>query len=305
MDINNLNRKARNAIWIGFFANLVLTVIKILAGIFAKSSAMIADGVHSISDFATDLIVLSSLKVAHRPKDHNHKYGHGKVETLATAFVGIVLIMVGLGLFYSGTLLIMKATQGYIIEKPGMAALYAAVGSIIIKEILFRYTLKIGRTVKSTVVKANAWHHRSDVYSSLGTLAGISGAIFLGSKWTILDPLAAVIVSFFIFRIAFIITREALMELIETSLPKEHEEEIIEIAKGIQGVHEPHDLKTRKIGSQIAIDIHIRVQNHLNIEQAHKIAVNLEKDLKDAYGAGTHISIHTEPLKNNNYEKSS
>lgn len=296
MDINSFNRKARKAIWIGFYANLLLTIAKILTGIFAKSSAMIADGVHSVSDFATDLVVLSSLSVAHRPKDHNHKYGHGKVETLATAFVGIVLILVGGGLFYSGTITIINTSQGYTIEKPGMAALYAAIGSILIKELLFRYTLKIGKESDSSAVKANAWHHRSDVYSSFGTLLGIGGAIFLGSKWTILDPLAAVIVSFFIFKVAFKITRETLLELIETSLPKEHEDEILKIAANVTGVYEPHDLKTRKIGNQIAIDIHIRVQNKLNIEQAHKIAVKLEKTLRSEYGEGTHISIHTEPL---------
>lgn len=295
----DLNARARKVIWLGFFANLVLTVIKILAGIFARSSAMIADGVHSVSDFATDLVVLGSLSVAQRPRDHNHKFGHGKVETLATAFVGGVLILVGLGLLYSGSMKIYGALQGEILPQPGMGAFYAAIGSIIIKEILFRYTIKIGEMTKSTAVIANAWHHRSDVYSSFGTLIGISGAIFLGSKWVILDPIAAVIVSFFIFRIAIKITRDTLMELIETSLPKEDEDEIIQIASEVVGVHDPHELKTRKIGNQIAIDLHIRVQNHLNVEQAHSITVNLEQSLRNNYGEDTYISVHTEPLYSN------
>lgn len=296
---NLANKRARKIIWIGFIANLVLTVIKILAGIFARSSAMIADGVHSISDFATDLVVLGSLSVSQRPRDHNHKYGHGKVETLATAFVGIVLILVGLGLFYSGVMKIYSFSQGGILYKPGMAALYAAIASIIVKEILYRITIKVGKETGSSAVRANAWHHRSDALSSLGTMFGIAGAIFLGDKWVILDPLAAIIVSFFIFRVAFIITRDTLFELIETSLPKEHEDEILQIASDVKGVHHPHELKTRKIGSQIAIDIHICVKNDLNVEQAHGITENLEKELRSAYGEETYISVHTEPLSQN------
>lgn len=296
---NLANKRARKIIWIGFIANLVLTVIKILAGIFARSSAMIADGVHSISDFATDLVVLGSLSVSQRPRDHNHKYGHGKVETLATAFVGIILILVGIGLFYSGVMKIYSFSQGGILYKPGMAALYAAIASIIVKEILYRITIKVGKETGSSAVRANAWHHRSDALSSLGTMFGIAGAIFLGDKWVILDPLAAIIVSFFIFRVAFIITRDTLFELIETSLPKEHEDEILQIASDVKGVHHPHELKTRKIGSQIAIDIHICVKNDLNVEQAHGITENLEKELRSAYGEETYISVHTEPLSQN------
>ncbi|TVQ09017.1 MAG: cation transporter [Bacteroidetes bacterium] len=291
-----LKLRTRKVIWIGFVANLILTVLKILAGIFGRSSAMIADGVHSVSDFATDLVVVGSLSVSQRPRDHNHKYGHGKVETLATAFVGGVLIIVGVGLFYSGIMKIYGVTQGVVLPQPGLGAFYAAIGSVIIKEILFRYTIQVGRQTQSQVVIANAWHHRSDVYSSFGALLGIGGAIFLGSDWVILDPLAAVIVSFFIFRIAIKITRETLLELIETSLPSAHEDEILQIAAEVKGVHDPHELKTRKIGNQIAIDIHIKVLNHLNIEQAHEITVDLEKTLRKAYGKETYISIHTEPL---------
>ena len=300
---NSSNARARRVIWIGFISNLVLTVVKIVAGILARSSAMIADGVHSVSDFATDLVVVSSLSVAGRPKDHNHKYGHGKVETLATAFVGGVLILVGLGLFYTGVMKIYTVYQGDLIPKPGMGALYAAIISIIVKEILFRYTIKVGNETNSQAVIANAWHHRSDVYSSFGTLLGIGGAIFMGDKWVILDPLAAIIVSFFIFKIALRITRDTLLELIETSLPREHEQEILEIASAVKGVHDPHDLKTRKIGNNIAIDIHIKVKNHLNIEEAHNITIDLEKILRNTYGDETHISIHTEPLVRNSKKK--
>lgn len=289
-------QQASKVTWRGFFANLFLTIFKLLAGVMGNSAAMIADGIHSVSDFVTDLVVVGSLKYASRPRDGNHKYGHGKVETLATAFVGVVLFVVGLGIFWSGLTNIIDYYGGTPLERPGMIALYAALLSILIKEFLFRYTLAVGRRINSQVVVANAWHHRSDSYSSLGTVAGIGGAIFLGQKWVILDPLAAMIVSFFILKVAFVITREALMELIETSLPKSQEKQIIATAAEVDGVHNPHDLKTRKIGNSIAIDLHIEVHRQLNVEQAHDITELLEKKLRETFGEDTYISVHTEPL---------
>lgn len=288
--------RASRVIWVGFFANLVLTLLKLLAGIFGRSAAMVADAIHSISDFITDLVIAGSLRVASKPRDGNHKYGHGKIETLATAFVGIVLFGVGVGILFSGVKNITGHFGGSPLQRPGMVALYAAIVSIVVKEVLFRYSLRAGREVNSSVVLANAWHHRSDVYSSLSTLLGIAGAIFLGNQWVVLDPIAAIVVSVFIFKSALSITREALEELVETSLPSGKEQEIMRIAGGVEGVHNPHDLKTRKIGSSIAIDMHIQVQKDLNVEEAHDITVQVEKRLRDQYGQDTHISLHTEPL---------
>ncbi len=289
--------EANQVVWLGFFSNLALTLLKLVAGILGRSAAMVADAIHSVSDIMTDLVIAGSLKVAAKPRDGNHKYGHGKVETLAAAFVGGVLFAVGAGILYAGVKSIVGHFSGQPLSRPGMIAFYAAVLSILIKEFLFRYTLIKGKRVNSNVLVANAWHHRSDVYSSLGTLLGIGGAIFFGPQWVILDPLAAIIVSFFIFRVAFGIIREAIMELIETSLPGQKEDEILSIADQVNGVHNPHDLKTRKIGSNIAIDMHIQVQKDLNVEQAHDITVRLEKRLREAYGKDTHISVHTEPLE--------
>lgn len=293
---NDRFNRANKVIWIGFFANLSLTLFKLFAGIVGRSSAMVADAIHSISDILTDLVIVGSLKVAAKPVDGNHKYGHGKVETLAAGFVGGVLFLVGLGILYSGVTKIIGHYGDQPLRQPGMVALYAAIFSIAIKEILFRYTFVNGKRIESPVLIANAWHHRSDVYSSLGTLFGIGGAIFLGANWVILDPLAAIVVSGFIFKVALGIIYEALMELIETSLPSKKEKEILELAKDVEGVHNPHALKTRKIGSSIAIDMHIQVQYDLNIRQAHDITVRLEETLRDKYGDGTHISVHTEPL---------
>lgn len=291
------SKVAEKVTWIGFFTNVLLTFFKLAAGFWGRSSAMIADGVHSLSDIATDLVIVGSLKAASKPSDQNHKYGHGKVETLATVFVGSVLMLIGLGILYTGGKKIYEYFQLGSIESPGTIAFYAAIASIIIKEIIYRYTLIKGKQVKSQVLIANAWHHRTDAYSSLCTLAGVGGAIFLGPRWTILDPLAAIVVSVFIFIVSFRIMHESILELIETSLPKKTEHEILDIAVKTNGVFDPHNLKTRKIGNNIAIDLHIRVRKELNVKQAHNITVTLEKKYRYKYGEKTHISIHTEPLE--------
>lgn len=291
------HQQASQVTWIGFFANVMLMVFKLVAGILGRSSAMVADAIHSITDFGTDLVVVGSLKVAARPKDGNHKYGHGKIETLAAGFVGLILFGVGLGIFGSGLFKIIGHYGDSPLARPGLIALLAALLSILIKEVLYQYTLRVGRKIDSQVILANAWHHRSDSLSSIGTVLGIGGAIFLGDKWVILDPLAAMLVSFFIFRVAFRVTRESFLELIETSLPRKKEQLIMEIAGKTNGVHNPHDLKTRKIGHNIAIDLHIEVPNTLNVEQAHDITVNLEDSLRKEFGEDTFISIHVEPLK--------
>jgi len=295
--INHRHKEARKATLVGFVSNIVLTFFKIVAGILGNSSAMIADAVHSISDFGTDLVVLTSIKASSRPKDHNHKYGHGKIETLATGLIGGVLLLVGIGLVFSA----IKAIYGHFtikpLVKPGMIALYAAVVSMLVKEVLFRYTIVVGKAISSKVVIANAWHHRSDVLSSMGTVVGIGGAIFLGSKWVILDPIAAIVVSFFILKIAVKIIFETTSELIETSLPNEIETEIIALANSVNGIHEPHSLKTRHIGNDIAIEMHVFVDPEMNVLNAHDLTLEVEKKIFDRFGKNTHISIHVEPLE--------
>ncbi|HSV87531.1 MAG TPA: cation diffusion facilitator family transporter [Bacteroidales bacterium] len=291
-------KEANKVTLIGFIVNLILTGVKILAGIIGQSSAMIADAVHSLSDLSTDLVVLGTLRVSSKPKDGNHKYGHGKVETLARAFIGIVLIVVGLGVLVGAILAIYRHFTYEPIQSPGLVAFYAAIASIIVKEGLYRYTIYVGKKVNSKVVIANAWHHRSDGFSSIGTVIGIGGAIFLGQQLTILDPIAAIVVSFFIFRVAISITWESLSELIETSLPKQYEREIFDLAASVDGVYFPHDIKTRWVGNDIAVDMHICVYPQLNIEQAHRITSEVEQCICKKYGEDTHVSIHTEPLNN-------
>jgi len=281
---------------LGLAGNATLAGLKFMAGVLGHSSAMIADAIHSLSDMGTDLFTLLTLRIACRPKDKNHKYGHGKVETLATAFMGFVIAFVGLGVLVNAIVNLVGHYNSNPLPTPGWIAFWVALASFAIKEFLYRYTLFVGRKFSSKVVQSNAWNHRSDALSSIAATMGIGGAIFLGPQWAILDPIAAIVVSFFIIRVSAFMIKDSLMELIETSLPKPVEKEILRLVGSVDGVHNPHDLKTRRVGNDIAIDLHIQVDRNLNVEQAHEITVEIEKCLFDTYGQETHISIHTEPL---------
>ncbi len=291
------HKEARKVTFVGLVANIILTIFKFVAGVLGNSSAMIADAVHSVSDFATDLVVITSLRASSKPHDHKHRYGHGKIETLATALIGGVLILVGAGLIYSSAMAIQGHFSSLPLQKPGLVALIAAVLSVVVKEILFRYTINVGNRIKSKVVVANAWHHRSDAFSSLGTIIGIGGAILLGSRWVILDPIAAIVVSFFILKVAVQILRETISELIETSLSREIESEILSLVNSVEGIHEPHSLKTRHLGNDIAIEMHVFVDPEMNVMQAHDLTLEAESKLLGRFGSTTHISIHVEPLE--------
>lgn len=288
---------------IGAFVNIFLSLLKILAGIFGKSTAIIADGIHSLSDLSTDIIVFIFIKISGKDRDYNHKYGHGKFETFAAMLVSFALAVVALGIFWAGVKKVINLINGIVIEKPDIIALYAAILSIISKEVLFRITRRVGIKYNSQSVVANAWHHRSDAFSSIGTSLGISGAIFLGDKWRILDPLASIIVCFFIMKVAIDIGMLSIKELLETSLPEETEREIIDIIKKTNGVKDFHNLKTRKIGNVVGIDVHIKVDKDLNVENSHKIATEIENSLKNKYGINSHIGIHIEPYKDKKLEK--
>ena len=283
-------------IW-GSIVNFILLIFKFIAGVLGHSSAMVADAIHSLSDFATDIIVLFFVRISSKPADTTHKYGHGKFETLATAFIGFALLAVGIGILIEGTKNIVAVVRGEVLQAPGVIALLAAAVSIISKEILYQYTVYKGRKINSQAVVANAWHHRSDAFSSIGTLVGIAGAMFLGEKWRVLDPVAAVIVSVFILKVAIDILRNSLEELMEHSLPDAEEEEIKQIILSTNGVESPHHLRTRRIGNRVAIEVHIRMNGDMTLTKAHQITTEVEQQLKLRFGENTHIGIHTEPIK--------
>ena len=282
---------------IGAIGNLSLLIFKFIAGFLSNSAAMIADAVHSLSDFLTDIVVMIFVRISSKDEDENHHYGHGKFETLATVIIGIVLVAVGFGIMKNGITSIIEVTKGNTIKSPGIIALVAALVSIIVKEILYRYTVIMGKKLDSPSVIANAWHHRSDAFSSIGTTLGIGGAIILGNKWTILDPIAAVVVSFFILKVAYQLTKAGLDELLEKSLPKEIEKKIIDILLSFDEISSPHHLRTRRIGKSYSIEVHIRMDGAMSLYDAHQITIEIEKKLKEGLHKDIFINIHMEPVK--------
>ena len=295
---NSRQKSIYKVTWIGSVVNFLLLTFKFIAGILGHSSALVADAVHSLSDFVTDIIVIVFVKISSKPEDDDHRYGHGKYETLATALIGIALFAVGIGLLMGGATKVADVIKGTVLPAPSIIALIAAGVSIVSKEILYRYTVRIGKNLNSQAVVANAWHHRSDTFSSIGTLIGIGGAIFLGEKWRILDPIAAIVVSAFIIKVAVDLVKPAIDELLERSLPAETEKRILDIIASFPEVSSPHHLRTRRIGNHIAIEVHLRMDGITTLENAHTVATNVENRLKDEFGPDTHIGIHMEPIKN-------
>jgi cation diffusion facilitator family transporter len=289
--------KANRITWIGIVINVSLTLFKLLSGFVGKSGAIIADAVHSLSDLSTDIVVLWCFRVSGKPSDEDHDYGHGKVETLSSAIIGLALLVVGAGIFWGGAQEVYHVFKGEVLPPPGWIAFLAAVLSIISKEWLYRATVDVGKEIDSQAVIANAWHHRSDAFSSIGVMLGIGGAILLGGKWRILDPVAAITVSFFIIKMAIAILYESSNELIEASLGDKVKDEIFNLVRATPGAENPHNLRTRKVGKNIAIEIHIWVKQNLNITKAHDIATEVENKLRNRFGKETFVSVHVEPLK--------
>ncbi|WP_195498791.1 cation diffusion facilitator family transporter [Alistipes timonensis] len=290
-------RRIYRVTFIGFVVNLVLSLLKLAAGILGRSGAMIADAVHSFSDLATDVVVIVFARISAKPRDDGHDYGHGKYETLATILISIALGIVGAGILVNSIGAVRVVLDGGLLPRPGLVALVAAVLSIAAKEILYRYTVREGRAIDSPSVIANAWHHRSDALSSLGTLVGIGCAYFLGDRWRIADPIAALIVAVFIFKVAFDLIRTGLGELLEKSLPEETEREILRIVTLDPAVREPHNLRTRRIGAAIAIEVHVRVDGAMSVACSHALTVGIECRLRERFGEETMIAVHVEPLK--------
>jgi cation diffusion facilitator family transporter len=283
--------------WAGSIVNLLLLVFKFVAGFVGHSSAMIADAIHSLSDFLTDFVVIVCMRISTKPCDQDHDFGHGKYETLATSIVGILLLLVATGIFWHGAGEIWGVAHGRALEAPGMLAFWAALLSIVLKEGIYQVTIHFGRDLHSEALIANAWHHRSDALSSIGTAVGIGGAIWLGPSWRILDPVAAVVVSVLIVRVAVKLLHTSVAELLESSLPQEVEDDIIRTAQSVPGVSNPHKLRTRQIGNSYAIDMHVRMDGHLSLIEAHAKATAVEQALRARFGNETLVNVHIEPLE--------
>jgi len=281
---------------VGGVVNVVLLVFKFVAGILGHSAAMVADAVHSLSDFVTDVIVLVFVHISGKPEDKSHDYGHGKYETLAMTIIGMALLVVAIGIVYSGLTKIMAWIGGEQLEAPGMLAFWAALLSIVLKETVYHYSMVKARQLHSQALEANAWHHRSDALSSIGTAVGIGGAILLGQRWTVLDPVASVIVGMFIVKVAIDLLRDGIGDLMEQSLPEEVENEMLQLVASLPGVVKPHDLRTRRIGNHYAIELHILMDGDISLHEAHEKASEVEDLLRHQYGDETHVAVHVEPI---------
>ena len=282
---------------VGSAGNVALLAFKFIAGVMGHSSAMIADAVHSLSDFITDVIVLAFVHVSAKPQDEDHDYGHGKYETFASFIIGLALVAAATGIIVSGVTKLIDWAGGKQLAAPGWLALAAAIISILVKEVLFRYTAIRGKHLDSQALVANAWHHRSDALSSIGTAVGIGGAILLGNRWTVLDPLASVVVGLMLVKVAVSLLRTSIGELTESSLSGEIEKEIEDIIRSFPDVCEPHNLRTRRIGNRFAIEAHVRMDGKVSLTDAHDQATAIEQRIRQRFGNQTHVTIHMEPTK--------
>lgn len=282
---------------IGSIGNLLLLVFKFVAGIVGHSAAMVADAVHSLSDFITDIIVLVFVRVGAKPQDESHDYGHGKFETLATFFVALALAGAAIGIIVNGAVKFARWLQGDALEVPGKLALWAALISIVVKEVLYRYTAARGKALDSPAVVANAWHHRSDALSSIGAAVGIGGAILLGDRWAVLDPIASIVVGAMLVKVAWDLFRDSTGELTDESLPASAEKDIEDIIGEFPAVSEPHNLRTRRIGNRVAIEAHVRLSGEMSLHDAHEIVSAIERRLRERFGPNTIVTIHPEPRK--------
>ncbi len=283
--------------YIGSLVNIGLTLFKLLAGLVGQSAAMIADAIHSLSDLLTDFVIIVCSRFAGKPRDADHAFGHGKYETVATGLVGLFLAAVGLGICWNGAITVWHFCLGESLPRPGSIALTAALVSIVSKEALYRYTRRRGEQLQSQAVVANAWHHRSDALSSVATAVGIGGAILLGESWRVLDPLAAIFAGLLIVRVSALLLIPCWEELLEKSLPVADEEFIRQTILSFPGTSDPHNLRTRRIGTYCAIEVHFRLDGRTTILEAHALTRRIEDRLRSKFGPETIINTHVEPLK--------
>ena len=282
---------------VGSVGNIILLTFKFIAGTVGHSAAMLADATHSLSDFLTDMLVLVFVNISAKPQDKSHDYGHGKFETLATFFIGLALVAAATGVIVSGAVKFADWLGGAQIAAPGKLALWAALISIVVKEILYQYTSRKGKSLDSQAVVANAWHHRSDALSSIGAAVGIGGAILLGQRWAVLDPLASIVVGGMLVKVAWDLLKVSTGELTDSSLSAETEREIEDIIRSFPQVSEPHNLRTRRIGNRIAIESHVRLDGNMTLDEAHDIVSAIEDQIRERFGHGTIVTIHMEPVK--------
>lgn len=286
----------RHVTWVGFWVNAFLGVAKVLGGIFSHSSALVADGIHSFSDFISDIIVIMMVGISRKKPDSGHQFGHGRFEALATVLLSLILILVAAGIFYDGIVRIIHFCNGGVLPRPGWVALAIILLSIVSKEWLYHYTRRAGERIRSEAVIANAWHHRSDSFSSVATLIGVAGAMFFGDRWRVLDPAAAIVVGVFIFVVSIQLARPAIEEMLGASLPGSVKNSLHKALRNTPGVLAHDNLRTFKTGSDGYVMVHIKVDPEITVSEAHQIASAAERNMRHAVkGLTIHASTHIEP----------
>ncbi len=275
------------AIAIGAAANLLLSLIKFVGGVLGNSMALIADSIHSLSDLVTDLVVFFSHGVGQMPPDKNHPYGHGRAETIGTTLVGLLIIITGLGVAYESW----KIINQTIDKTPGALASSIAILSIFIKEFLYHYTLKIGKATNSPSLTANAWHHRTDAISSIAALFGILGA---WNGFPILDPMAGGLVGLMVCKIGFDFSRKGFRDLMDTALNEEKTKKIFTILNEIPEVLHFHDLRSRTIGGEVLMDVHILVDPELTVTEGHQVAEVVRRNIIKAFNNVQDVLVHVD-----------
>ena len=286
IDQNQLNEKAAlNVTWLGVFANLVLSVIKALAGVFFNSVALISDAGHSFSDLISDAVTIWAIKISHKPSDTSHPYGHGRFETMGTLVISLMLISAGLGIFYHSLQNIDRN------ESPGVIAIWVAVFSILVKEILYQISAHVGKKQKNRLLTANAWHHRTDAISSVIALFGIIGSRM---GYPILDPIAAVLVSGWIVKTGVTIGYDAFKDLTDTQLEKNILKQILDILDKIDGVLKHHELRARRMGSHILIDLHIEVRWDVSVSVSHQVAERVRRTILTEITQVSEVLVHVD-----------
>ena len=283
-------RSGRKVTWIGAGANAALIALKLAGGIFGHSQALVADAMHSLSDFFTDAVVLFGLHFGRKPADEDHPHGHGRIETAATVVIGVSLVAVALYLGYSALVDIYLHTESH----PNLLAVAGAAISIVVKEALYHYTVIVGRRIRSPAVMANAWHHRSDALSSIAVVLGVSAALIRPS-WHILDAVAALLVSFFIARVGVQVGWAALREIVDTAPSAEVVERIAEHIRGVEGVRGAHDVRVRSVGGLYHVQVHVLVAGNLTVREGHRIADRVTARLESGIDPIGDVAVHVDP----------
>jgi cation diffusion facilitator family transporter len=280
----------RKVTWVGLFVNLFLAGIKFTAGILGKSQALVADAIHSLTDLTTDAAVIAGSHYWDRPPDDTHPYGHKRLETLVTVFIGIMLAAAGIGIGWKAVSTLHQKS----ISPPGWIALVAVCASTICKEVIYRWTARAGKRLKSAALAANAWHHRTDALSSLPVLIAVGGAKIYPS-WSFLDRVGAVVVSIFIIHASIKIVWPALGELIDAGAPAEIRKKISDVAYKNENVLQVHDIRTRYISTSIQVDLHIVVEGLLTVRQGHDIADDVRQRIIAAVPEILDVIVHVDP----------